>query len=256
MSLKTDYKDDILATGNLRKYQMINNSDGTVSFQDVTVYEQTGDIFGAGDINKTNQAVNEKFDSDDVVDPMETTEHGFAADALAVKNQFNEQNKNFAEKIQWWIDHHYLPDPSNARLYLYSYGNTYNDITNGYVEKDWESGGTLTFKSESMSLVTNSSTSNYVGAMTNYSIDISAYKKLKAKVDYTKNSGSIFIYVTQNTSTNPTNLGANQYTRYDASVDGEIEVDVTQFSGEYYIGVAVRGYSKSDSALVYEIWLE
>ena len=95
MSLKTDYKDDILATGNLRKYQMINNSDGTVSFQDVTVYEQTGDIFGAGDINKTNQAVNEKFDSDDVVDPMETTEHGFAADALAVKNQFNEQNKNF-----------------------------------------------------------------------------------------------------------------------------------------------------------------
>ena len=94
MSLKTDYKDDILATGNLRKYQMINNSDGTVSFQDVTVYEQTGDIFGAGDINKTNQAVNEKFDSDDVVDPMETTEHGFAADALAVKNQFNEQNKN------------------------------------------------------------------------------------------------------------------------------------------------------------------
>ena len=93
MSLKTDYKDDILATGNLRKYQMINNSDGTVSFQDVTVYEQTGDIFGAGDINKTNQAVNEKFDSDDVVDPMETTEHGFAADALAVKNQFNEQNK-------------------------------------------------------------------------------------------------------------------------------------------------------------------
>ena len=104
MSLKTDYKDDILATGNLRKYQMINNSDGTVSFQDVTVYEQTGDIFGAGDINKTNQAVNEKFDSDDVVDPMETTEHGFAADALAVKNQFNEQNKNLSdleEALKW-----------------------------------------------------------------------------------------------------------------------------------------------------------
>ena len=101
MSLKTDYKDDILATGNLRKYQMINNSDGTVSFQDVTVYEQTGDIFGAGDINKTNQAVNEKFDSDDVVDPMETTEHGFAADALAVKNQFNEQNKNLGKDLLW-----------------------------------------------------------------------------------------------------------------------------------------------------------
>ena len=94
MALRTDYKDDILSSGNLRKYQMINNGDGTVSFQDVTVYQQTGDTFGAGDINNTNQAVNEKLDSDDVVDPMETTKSGFAADALAVKNAINEQNKN------------------------------------------------------------------------------------------------------------------------------------------------------------------
>lgn len=93
MSLKTDYKDDILAVGNLRKYQMIQNNDGTVSFQDVTQYEQTGDVFGAGDINRTNQAVNEKFDSGDVVDPMLTTEPGFAADAYQTKLQFDEQNK-------------------------------------------------------------------------------------------------------------------------------------------------------------------
>ena len=97
MSLKTDYKDDILAVGNLRKYQMIQNDDGTVSFQDVTQYEQTGDVFGAGDINKTNQAVNEKFDSGDVVDPMLTTEPGFAADAYQTKLQFDEQNKN----LEW-----------------------------------------------------------------------------------------------------------------------------------------------------------
>ena len=93
MSLKTDYKDDILAVGNLRKYQMIQNNDGTVSFQDVTQYEQTGDVFGAGDINRTNQAVNEKFDSGDVVDPMLTTEPGFAADAYQTKLQFDAQNK-------------------------------------------------------------------------------------------------------------------------------------------------------------------
>ena len=97
MALRTDYKDDILSSGNLRKYKMINNGDGTVSFQDVTVYQQTGDTFGAGDINNTNQAVNEKLDSDDVVDPMETTKSGFAADALAVKNAINEQNKKIAE---------------------------------------------------------------------------------------------------------------------------------------------------------------
>lgn len=99
MSLKTDYKDDILAYGNLRKYQMIQNNDGTVSFQDVTQYEQTGDVFGAGDINRTNQAVNEKFDSGDVVDPMLTTEPGFAADAYQTKLQFDAQNKNFKWKL-------------------------------------------------------------------------------------------------------------------------------------------------------------
>lgn len=58
MSLKTDYKDDIPKTAQ-RKYELINNDDGTVSLQDVTEYTQVGDTFGAGDINKTNKAVND-----------------------------------------------------------------------------------------------------------------------------------------------------------------------------------------------------
>lgn len=37
---------------------MIQNDDGTVSFRDVTVYTQDGDIFSADDINATNRAVN------------------------------------------------------------------------------------------------------------------------------------------------------------------------------------------------------
>lgn len=56
MSLKTDYKDAIFP-GN-RKYQMIQNEDSTVSFQDVTEYTQEGDSFGATDINMTNMLVN------------------------------------------------------------------------------------------------------------------------------------------------------------------------------------------------------
>ena len=55
-SLRTNYKDDILSGD--RKYRMITNSDGTVSFQDVTDYTQEGDTFGALDINATNTAVN------------------------------------------------------------------------------------------------------------------------------------------------------------------------------------------------------
>jgi len=58
--LKTDYKDDVLDTtqNTKRKYQMIDNGDGTVSFEDVTEYLQQGDSFGADDINDTNEEVN------------------------------------------------------------------------------------------------------------------------------------------------------------------------------------------------------
>ena len=56
MSLKEDYKDD--AFDGLRKYQMIQNDDRTVSFVDVTEYSQEGDLFGADDINATNKTVN------------------------------------------------------------------------------------------------------------------------------------------------------------------------------------------------------
>ena len=59
--LKTDYKNDVLDTSKnqLRKYQQIQNDDGTVSFVDVTEYSTTGTSFGAKDINDTNAAVNE-----------------------------------------------------------------------------------------------------------------------------------------------------------------------------------------------------
>ena len=58
MSLKTDYKDAILASGTLRKYQLINNDDGTVSLQDVSEYSQVGDNGQASVFNATNGEVN------------------------------------------------------------------------------------------------------------------------------------------------------------------------------------------------------
>ena len=78
--LKTDYKDDVLDTSvnTSRRYRMITNSDGTVSLEDVTVYLEEGDIFGAVDINKTNEAVNssktaEGVTFDDTIDIGATT---------------------------------------------------------------------------------------------------------------------------------------------------------------------------------------
>lgn len=56
MALKTDYKDDVFE-GN-RKYRMINNDDGTVSFEDVTEYAQQGDMFSAKELNGIGDEVN------------------------------------------------------------------------------------------------------------------------------------------------------------------------------------------------------
>ena len=99
--LHTNYYDDILsASMNGKKKFRLTYRNGTteeVTIEDISEYDQYGSKFGAGDINKTNQAVNEKFDSDDVVDPMLTTEIGFAADAYKTKLQFDEQNKNISD---------------------------------------------------------------------------------------------------------------------------------------------------------------
>lgn len=61
-NLKEDYKDDILdfTINQNRKYRMISNSDGTVSFEDVTQYEQFGDTFGASDVNAITRKVNKQ----------------------------------------------------------------------------------------------------------------------------------------------------------------------------------------------------
>lgn len=96
--LPTNFLDDILSAsmGGKRRYKItrLDGSSEEVTIEDISKYDQVGSTFGAGDINKTNQAVNEKFDSGDVVDPMLTTEPGFAADAYRTKLQFDEQNEN------------------------------------------------------------------------------------------------------------------------------------------------------------------
>ena len=72
-TLPVNFKDDILdpSMSGKRKYRLIDNGDGTVSFEDVTTYTQAGSDFGAGQINATNQAVNESCDKADVIDSLD-----------------------------------------------------------------------------------------------------------------------------------------------------------------------------------------
>lgn len=59
-NLPTNYQDDILDTSQNtnRKYRMIENQDGTVSFEDVTEYLQNGSQLGASGINAQNTEIN------------------------------------------------------------------------------------------------------------------------------------------------------------------------------------------------------
>lgn len=72
-TLPTNFMDDILASsmGGKRKFTITDNGDGTYEIEDVTDYTQTGSDFGSGQINATNQAVNESCDKSDVIDDLE-----------------------------------------------------------------------------------------------------------------------------------------------------------------------------------------
>lgn len=91
-NLPTNLKDDILnsSVNTRRKYRMIENGDGTYSFEDATEYIQVGDGYGAGLINETNKQVNARVEKAVVVRDLDTigaiTQEGFIPDALALKD--------------------------------------------------------------------------------------------------------------------------------------------------------------------------
>lgn len=101
-NLPVDFKDDILNTGvnQKRKYQQTYNSDGSVSFEDVTAYQQKGSNFGAQEVNETNGAVNNIY-SERILDLDElelVTEPGFFVDAQAVKEAHDSLNSKIKTK--------------------------------------------------------------------------------------------------------------------------------------------------------------
>lgn len=102
-NLPVNFKDDILKENmnGKRRFNMIQNGDGTVSFEDVTDYTQVGSTFGAAQINATNEAVNNAADANKIIDNLETikanTQSGYIAGALAVK----ELSSNLGAKLLW-----------------------------------------------------------------------------------------------------------------------------------------------------------
>lgn len=95
-TLPTNFKDDILdpSMSGKRKYRLIDNGDGTVSFEDVTTYTQTGSDYGAGQINATNQAVNESCDKANVIETMNDIMANQASGMIAGAKAVAELNGN------------------------------------------------------------------------------------------------------------------------------------------------------------------
>lgn len=93
--LPTNFVDDILSDsmGGKRRFNLIPNNDGTYSLEDVTEYDQLGSQFGSANINATNNAVNESADKNKILETLTeinaTTEKGYMADALAIKELNN-----------------------------------------------------------------------------------------------------------------------------------------------------------------------
>ena len=98
MSLKTDYKNDKFSGA--RKYRKTDNDDGTISLEDVTVYEETGDVFGAADINATNEAVNKnttnKVNIADIINNLTSTD----SDKPLAASQGKVLNDSFKKDIE------------------------------------------------------------------------------------------------------------------------------------------------------------
>lgn len=104
-TLPVNFKDDILAPsmGGKRKYRLIDNGDGTYSLEDVTEYTQTGSDFGAGQINATNQAVNESCDKADVIDDLEDVVANQASGMIAGAKAVAELNGKLPEESDNYI---------------------------------------------------------------------------------------------------------------------------------------------------------
>ena len=145
-TLPTNYRDDILnvSTEGKRKYRMNYNDDGTVSFVDVTPYDQEGSDFGAGDINATNEAVNQSFDKSKLIRDMDAinalTQEGFAPDALALKD-VNESLGGFEFYTDEQGKAYYKPMGADSGIPFKSIGNYFicacNDPTTRGFTSSW-----------------------------------------------------------------------------------------------------------------------
>ena len=126
-NLRTDFKDDILNAeiNARRKYQMITNEDGTVSFEDVTEYSQEGDLFGALAVNAMAEAINQ---ANDVASTAQSTANTAKTNAATAQSTANTAKTN-ASTAQTTANNAYNLAAGKS-----------NALTTGYYTANWSIG--------------------------------------------------------------------------------------------------------------------
>lgn len=143
--LPTNFKDDILAPSmnQKRKFTITAIGDDTYEIEDVTDYTQTGSDFGSGQINATNQAVNESCDKASVIETMDDIVANQASGMIAGAKAVAELNGNMSNKNN-------LTDQGYNLTYLSiytSYGDRVEAIKNSLVSNPaiWKEGITICY---------------------------------------------------------------------------------------------------------------
>lgn len=97
--LPTNYTDAVWS--GLKRYSMINNEDGTVSFQDVTVYSnKENSFFGARDANRMNEALNTIMSMlENGTDLYTAFQEYFATQKVLFKNTADATQTDFEEYV-------------------------------------------------------------------------------------------------------------------------------------------------------------
>lgn len=253
MALKENYVDDILNTSKntKRKYNMLSNSDGTVSLEDVTEYSQNGDNFGASDINITNKTINQLI-------------------SMGLNVRWNSESDYFEVLLNGnWeqtIIKAGMKDYQN-RVYLYNNGVINTEITS---LKEWKpdhagAGTKAVFNSDNIELIayTQSGISSQSAVVTSNSIDLTQYKSITAVLEDfdlsilpsgTDNFVGIMLYSSDNVAS-WTDVGVSAKTSIHSG--NTVTLDISSVNQNLYIYVDLCIYSNvgNHSVKVKQIYL-
>lgn len=97
--LRVDYTDAVWS--GLKRYTMVSNDDGTVSFQDVTQYSQKeNSFFGAKDANRMNEALNTLMSMvEKGTDLYGAFQNYFAQQKILFENEADSKQSDFDEYL-------------------------------------------------------------------------------------------------------------------------------------------------------------